>query len=445
MAYMTTQELMDLYGVSWFKMDENTGTSLIDSKGSAVASFTGTPSVIDGFLNKAKQFSGSAQYIRFNARIMPVGAKSIRFKIKTTALSGTIIANHDNSANSRNGLAVTLTNGSVVFTLLHGNNSTFPFQVRTTTLVNDGKWHDILFTWDGTTSNNGIKLYVDNMYTPEVIGASYYVEINTPQDNLSIAGSYAGGTLLNGSLDEIEIYNQAITISPPPVSKILLSSGDKYYSIKDKSVIYSDKAVIPLLSTNNSNVTSDYTLSAGSNSDLAYRAIQGGTTAWQGTGWFRTVFVKKYRLGAYSIQAWSAPNQTPLAFRLMGSNDGVVWDEINKQSGLSWTANEIKLFPINASVAYTHYELRDMASLITPLTLRSFQLFEYIGKNISMLITESATEDQFIKYGTDTIAFNSEIKRVVDVLSHEVLLGSGKTFEHTIDMSKRRVHKITLG
>ncbi|WP_339303209.1 hypothetical protein [Paenibacillus sp. FSL R5-0519] len=231
-----------------------------------------------------------------------------------------------------------------------------------------------------------------------------------------------------------------------PENKILLSSGDgKYRSIKDNGVIYSDKAIIPISTNNNSNVTSDYTLSAGSSSDTAFRAIQGGTSAWQGTGWFRTVFVKKYKLGAYSIQAWSAPNQTPLAFRLMGSNDGVVWDEINNQSGLIWTANEIKIFPINASVAYTHYELRDMASLITPLTLRSFRLFEYIGKNISMLITESATEDQFIKCGTDTIAFNSEIKRVVDVLSHDVLLGSGKTFEHTVDMSKRRVHKITLG
>lgn len=228
--------------------------------------------------------------------------------------------------------------------------------------------------------------------------------------------------------------------------KILLSSGDgKYRSIKDNGVIYSDKAIIPISTTNNSNVTSDYTLSAGSSSDLAYRAIQGGTNAWQGTGWFRTVFVKKYKLGAYSIQAWSSPNMTLSTFRFMGSNDGVTWDEIDKQSGLSWIANEIKIFPLNTSIAYTHYELRDMTSLATPLTLRSFQLFEFIGRDISMLITDNATENQYLKYGTDTIALNGETKKVLDVLSHKGALGSGKTFEHTIDMSRRRVDKITLG
>ncbi|WP_340033019.1 LamG domain-containing protein [Paenibacillus sp. FSL K6-1122] len=295
---MTTQELMNLYGVAWFKMDEATGNSLIDSKGSAVATFTGTPMVIDGYSNKAKQFNGSSQYVRFNARIMPIGAKSIRFKIKTTSLSGIIIANHDNSSNVRSGLAVALSNGTVVFTLLHGNNSTFPFQIRTTTTVNDDKWHDVLFTWDGTTSTNGIKLYVDDMYNPQVTGTSRYTEINTPSDNLSIASSYAGGTLLNGALDEIEIYNQAITISPPPISKILLSSSNGFYSLKDSSV---------------------------------------------------------YKLSIDS-------------------------------------------------------------------------------------------EENFLSYGADSItSFNGYLTKLKDIKNTSTDLGSGKTFEHTIDMSKRRVDKITLG
>lgn len=299
------------------------------------------------------------------------------------------------------------------------------------------------FTFEG--SNDGINWTIldtrINQSWVENSKKTFTIQNTNPYKSYKINVSQTGnsGATYACQITEIEMFEIFYQ------NKILLSYGDKCRSIKDNGVIYSDKAIIPLSANNSSNVTSDYTLSAGSNSDLAYRAIQGGTSAWSGTGWFRTVFVKKYRLGAYSIQAWSAPNQTPSTYRLMGSNDGVTWDEISKQSGLSWTANEIKIFPINTSSAYTHYELRDMSSLTTPLNLRSFQLFEYIGKDISMLIIDSATEDQFIKYGTDTIAFNSEIKRIKDTIVHVDALSSGKNFEHTIDMSKRRVDKIILG
>lgn len=32
--------------------------------------------------------------------------------------------------------------------------------------IDDSQWHDVLFTWDGTTNANGAKLYIDDMVNP---------------------------------------------------------------------------------------------------------------------------------------------------------------------------------------------------------------------------------------------------------------------------------------
>ncbi|MCP1185118.1 SPRY domain-containing protein [Paenibacillus sp. 1781tsa1] len=56
------------------------------------------------------------------------------------------------------------------------------------------------------------------------------------------------------------------------------------------------------------------------------------------------------------------------------------------------------------------------------------------------------SEKNFLSYGADSItSFNGSLTKKRNIKNTSAVLGSGKTFEHTVDMSKRRVDKITLG
>ena len=72
------------------------------------------------------------------------------------------------------------------------------------TPVNDNEWHHVAFTYDGTT----IRLYVDG-----VEDATLDAIIDTGVDgetNVNI-GSQLGGSLFQGLIDDVRIYDSALT------------------------------------------------------------------------------------------------------------------------------------------------------------------------------------------------------------------------------------------
>lgn len=70
---------------------------------------------------------------------------------------------------------------------------------------------------------------------------------------------------------------------------------------------------------------------------------------------------------------------------------------------------------------------------------------KYSLKDSIVFKMETDSEKNFLNYGADTISnFNGYAVKKKDIKSTSVSLGSGKTFEHIIDMSIRRVDKIIL-
>ncbi|MNV54981.1 hypothetical protein D3C71_1471980 [compost metagenome] len=67
-----------------------------------------------------------------------------------------------------------------------------------------------------------------------------------------------------------------------------------------------------------------------------------------------------------------------------------------------------------------------------------------IGKIEPQFITiDNVNEDVFLQYGTPEISIEN-YNIIKDVILNNTTLESGKTFEHTVDISKRNVKKITL-
>ncbi|WP_342422378.1 LamG-like jellyroll fold domain-containing protein [Paenibacillus sp. FSL E2-0178] len=209
-----TQDNMARCGVAWFKMDELSG-NITDSKGSLIGTQTNVTRT-SGVSGNALNFVGNG-IVQFQDTVLPRGKKSIRFKVKTTQTTGgTFLNTGVPAATSSNppayGFFFGVENGRLILIYYHGSTVNLRVDIISKVLINDGKWHDILFTWDGTTNTNAAKLYVDNMETPDSM-ATYPVLDTTPHSVFMTLGRTNNTSFYyyySGLIDELEIYNDVI-------------------------------------------------------------------------------------------------------------------------------------------------------------------------------------------------------------------------------------------
>ncbi len=207
---------------------------------------------------KAKHFEINGDGIYFNQKLIPEGAKSIRFKIRKDA--STVIDKSEpiiNSTSASSGLGFYLGVGSRTDNEVPGSiyvssdigdvNKTF--EMHSPQSICDGQWHDVLFTWDGTQKTNSVKLYIDDMATPVVQTTALYSYDKIPSNSLIGGCSYRTGLkdLLFGDLDDVKIYDVAITPETTPVTSPNLkaiagnSKIDLTWDAVDKATSYTVK------------------------------------------------------------------------------------------------------------------------------------------------------------------------------------------------------------
>ena len=255
-------------------------------------------------------------------------------------------------------------------------------------------------------------------------------------------------------LDALDIDSNA-TLKPykEPSNKILLSSGDKYRSVK-KGVLV-DSNVIPvhssntsqnggLVNTNNTVPSTAYTLFDGNSSNNLTFSLM--TNVWVSYEFPSPKTITKYTLivtGASSI------NRAPRVWKFEGSNDGTIWIELDYQneSSNNWTMGVKRSFAITNTIKFKFYRvfifLSNNGSSIAP-SLSEIEMMEMSSNELYEL--DTLNENTALNYGSDTSINLTEIFTKAKVIkSTNSTVGSGKTFEHTVDMSKRRVDKITLG
>lgn len=209
--------------VAMFPMTEGTGSTLNDIRKQVTGTITGA-TWIDTPYGKGLSFN-SSRYVRFSSSVIPLGKKSIRFKMYRASVPSDYehILSNTGDLSTTYGLNIYLNpTGSTVpgsIQVKFSDPSVSPvnfINVESGINVCDGKWHDILFTWDGTTDENAVKLYVDNMTTPVAQTTATHPETKQASQNLVISGrgdySTAYGRY-NGQLTRLEIYDDVIDFS----------------------------------------------------------------------------------------------------------------------------------------------------------------------------------------------------------------------------------------
>lgn len=201
-----------------------------------LSSITGTLTLSASPYGQAVYFNGASR-INCNSKLIPIGAKSIRFKMNSASFadgkSRFLFSNvSDGSAQYGFG-GIALGADRLWFYLAGGPTGPVIDSFGSNTVVADNKWHDVLFTWDGTLNTNSVKLYIDGVLNNQTTASK--LETTQPTYNLTIGslyGSQGGGNYIayTGYLSNLEIYNYVITPDELEYSVRSFSGGNSYLS-----------------------------------------------------------------------------------------------------------------------------------------------------------------------------------------------------------------------
>ena len=215
-SYSTTI-LADAGLVNYWRLGDSTGTNAVDSKGSNTGSYVGSPtkgvagiSSVD--TNTAVTFNGSSQYITATRSVS--GNFSMEVWFKTTQSYSNDLGNPHcsqwwqgaalvdaDTGGVANDFGMSLCDGKLVAGV--GNTDT---SVISSSAYNNGAWHQAVMT--RTQSTGLVTIYVDGVSVGSVTAN---VNALTAATNFNIARSTGAVNYFNGSLDEISIYNTALS------------------------------------------------------------------------------------------------------------------------------------------------------------------------------------------------------------------------------------------
>jgi hypothetical protein len=223
--------------VGWWKMDEGTGQYAYDSSGNGNTGTLGTSTSADGAdptwatgkLGKGLSFDGTNDYVTVtttgNLLDMPTNNYTFSTWIKTTHTTGVkYIAAKGNAFNSV-GYTFYLANDARPSFSLHDGVDNY-YANGPVSIINNGVWHHLVYVIDrGNSANN--KIYVDGTSrTTTPTGTWANIGSISNALNFTMGAESDAGNPLVASLDDVRIYNRALTAGE--VSQMFNSTQDGY-------------------------------------------------------------------------------------------------------------------------------------------------------------------------------------------------------------------------
>ena len=179
--------------------------------------YDGTPTDVDfgvgGQINTGARFNGSSSKIEVSNQVIPNGAASISFWYNANGNTGTQYILGGGVATASKGITVYLSEistGNHSFGALVAKGvSSLAGSATGTTVYSTTSWHHVVCTWDGTTSSNALKVYVNNSLLAQGTIDTTSASIGT-YTNFAIGG-LNGGTFADGTVDQVRIFSKVLS------------------------------------------------------------------------------------------------------------------------------------------------------------------------------------------------------------------------------------------
>ncbi len=195
--------------VGWWKLDDGTGTTALDSSGKGnTGTLTGGPTWVAGHLKGALEFNGTSQYVECG------NGASLNVTAQVTLSAWIYPTAAGNGAHQH-----FVTKGDYCYALKHNTGNYMEFniydgtwytargQVVTSAAFNN-VWHHVAGTYDGTT----LKMYVDGALQP-TFGAEAHVGViaNSTTTVTLARDNSTSARYFTGMMDDARIYSRTLT------------------------------------------------------------------------------------------------------------------------------------------------------------------------------------------------------------------------------------------
>jgi len=275
--------------IAYWPMDEATGTSVSEVKGSYTGTATGT-TVVNGKYSNSRSFNGtSSDYISVadSSNLSPASI-TLEVWVKPTALPASgaymgIVDKRDDSGNTAGYALLLYNDGGTQYIYWKAGNSVTPLSVAYTLEI--GKWSQIVITQTVVTATiyvNGKSVY--SSWTS--VGS-----LNNYATSLYI-GKMQSGSYFNGAIDEVQIYNSVLTASSIKSSYIQGLSTLGVFQQKSGGIEIEGTDSNRITNSLNTGLVSYWRLNESSGTSLADSA---GSNTLTSTG--TTVATGKYNFG----------------------------------------------------------------------------------------------------------------------------------------------------
>jgi hypothetical protein len=206
--------------LSVYKFDEASGP-VLDSFGTNPATNFGATTDVAGFNNKAYSFNGSTNYVEIpnNPDFSFVtgsvdSAFSIRAIVNWTTLSNDTIIGKVGATGATREWLILYENGKLIFRLTGQQNSAINIQIEYSFTPALGTWFELIFTYDGSATKEGLKMYVNNLAVGTRTLTGVYTNM-TASSSTIVIGKYANITSYSfqGLIDEISVWKRELTVA----------------------------------------------------------------------------------------------------------------------------------------------------------------------------------------------------------------------------------------
>ncbi len=202
-----------------WKMDESSGSGVSDTSGSNNSGTATGTSVVTGVKQNARSFNGTSDYVEVaDSNSLDLSQFTLETWIKVNSLpsaQASLISKNPNNNNQTNYNLWVLSDGTIALQAGNGGGSNFSaINLNSNTKVVIGQWYHIVGSISGTDGT--AKIYINGVLdvATTVSGTAY-----SNNNVLSIGarkwddGGSGIDNYFNGTIDEVKIYNRALSQS----------------------------------------------------------------------------------------------------------------------------------------------------------------------------------------------------------------------------------------
>lgn len=202
--------------ILWFKMNDSASNTSVtdDSPVASNGASQRNTSLISttGQVNQGFDFNGTTDYLIATPRSFPNSVITACAWVKTLATApsdnlGLRVYSIPRNNQSATEFGIGM-RGSVA-SVFWNNSGGFQMTLSGTTVINDGKWHFIVGTWDNTT----MKLYVDSSIVESSISAEIHGLGSVLSTRVGADHAATPGSFWNGQIDNLMVFDRVISTS----------------------------------------------------------------------------------------------------------------------------------------------------------------------------------------------------------------------------------------